>query len=214
MKKFFPLFFTFLVTSLAFSQSNSGWKGYFSYSEIKDVAQSPTRFYAASENALFSKDATSGVIKTTNTVDGLSSEVISAVYFSPTLNKTIIGYENGLVNVINTDGSVRKVVDIINKQLPPNIKRVNHFSEFNGIIYISCDFGICQYNLATLQFGDTYYIGTGPAEVAVKQTTVFDGIIYAAVPSVGIKRADVNNPNLIDANQWSTVINGLWTGVE
>jgi hypothetical protein len=38
-----------------------------------------------------------------------------------------------------------KVVDIINKQLPANRKKMNHFMEFDGIVYVSCDFGM--YNL-------------------------------------------------------------------
>jgi hypothetical protein len=45
--------------------------------------------------------------------------------------------------VINeADGAMLKVVDIINKQLPANMKKVNHFMEFDGIVYVSCDFGI------------------------------------------------------------------------
>jgi hypothetical protein len=40
-----------------------------------------------------------------------------------------------------------KVVDIINKQLPANRKKSDHFMEFDGIVYVSCDFGIVQFNL-------------------------------------------------------------------
>ncbi|NUY81285.1 T9SS type A sorting domain-containing protein [Flavobacterium sp. MAH-1] len=215
MKKNYIFIVAMLLASVfAFPQANPGWTGYFSYTEIKDLTQSPTRFYAASENALFSKDLTTNVIKTTNTIDGLSSQVISAVYHSAATNRTIVGYENGLINVINSDGTITKVVDIINKQLPPNIKRVNHFMESDGIIYISCDFGICQYNITNLQFGDTYYIGTGPSEIIIKQTAVFNGFIYVATQDYGIKRADITNPNLIDANQWTTVTTGSWAGIE
>ncbi len=202
IKKYLLLLALLFVSVTGFSQqANSGWKGYFSYTEIKDMAQGTNKFYAASENALFSKDLTSNVVKTINTIDGLSANVISAVFHSPTSNKTIVGYENGLINVVNPDGSVVKVVDIVNKQLPPNIKRVNHFTEYEGIIYISCDFGICQYNPSNLQFGDTYYIGSGPSEIIVKQSAVFNGYIYAATADYGVKRADVTNPNLIDARK-------------
>jgi hypothetical protein len=41
-----------------------------------------------------------------------------------------------------------KVVDIINKQLPANRKKVNHFMEFDGIVYVSCD--IVQFNLKSM----------------------------------------------------------------
>ena len=215
MKNYVLVLIALLATGFGFSQqADSGWKGYFSYTEIKDLTQSPTRFYAASENALFSKDVNSNVIKTINTIDGLSAQVISAVFHSPTSNRILVGYENGLINVVNPDGSIVKVVDIINKQLPPNVKRVNHFSEHEGIIYISGDFGISQYNPTNLQFGDTYYIGTGPAEIIVRQTAVSDGFIYAATANFGIKRASVSNPNLIDASQWTTVVDGSWAAVE
>lgn len=214
MKNYLLLFVILYCPFWAIAQSNSGWKGYFSYTQIKDVTQSPLKFVAAAENALFSKVVGSGVVTTTNTIDGLSSETITAIHFSPATGKTIIGYENGLLNVLNADGSVVKVVDIINKQLPPNIKGVNHFMEYDGVVYISCDFGICQYTLANLQFGDTYYIGTGPSEIVVNQTAVYNGFIYAATQDYGIKRADITSPNLIDVNQWTTVTTGNWSGIE
>lgn len=208
---FFCLFISFHSN---FAQTSQLWKGYFSYSEVKDVSQSATKFFAASENALFSKNLQTNVLQTTNTVDGLSGQTITAMYFSPTFNKTIIGYNNGLITIINEqDGAILNVVDIINKQLPAQLKKVNHFSEFDGIVYISCDFGIVQYNLATMGFGDTYFIGAGIAEIAVAETAVFDGYIYAATATQGIKRASISNPNLIDATQWATVAQGNFQGI-
>jgi len=214
MKKYFTALLIVLFNSVGFSQTNQLWKGYFSYTAIKDITQSPAKFYAASENALFSKSLTANTIQTTNTVDGLSGQTITALYHSTTLNKTMVGYDNGLIIVINeVDGSMLNVVDIINKQLPPNIKKVNHFMEYNGIVYVSCDFGIVQYNLATLGFGDTYFIGDNGAEIIVSQTAVFNGDIYAAT-SDGIRRALVTNPFLNDFSQWTELVAGTWMGVE
>lgn len=124
MKYFFLALFSILLVPMSFGQKNQPWRGYFSYNDIKDISQSPTQFFAASENALFSKSNTTNEIKTTNTVDGLSGQTISSIYFSPTFNRTLIGYENGLLIVVNeADGKIKKVVDIINKQLPPNLKK-------------------------------------------------------------------------------------------
>ena len=209
-------YFLLLLVSFqaGFAQNNQLWKGYFSYSDIKDVTQSENQFIAASENALFSKNFTLNEIKTINTIDGLSSQTISTIYYSSNFKKTLIGYENGLLIVINeTDGTILNLVDIIKKQLPPNIKKINHFHEFEGIIYISCDFGIVQFKLATLSFGDTYFIGNRISDIIVTQTTVLNGFIYAATISQGIKKAAINNPNLIDANQWNTVENGSFSGI-
>lgn len=214
MKKTFFYVFFLLLFQFSQAQSKLAWQGYFSFNEIKDISESPTTVFAASENALFSKNATTNLLKTTTTVDGLSGQTISAVYYSEAFKKTIIGYENGLMILVNeTDGSILKVVDIINKQLPTNLKKINHFMENNGLVYVSCDFGIVQFNLNTSKFGDTYFIGDNGAEISVKQTTWFNGFIFAATSS-GIRRADSTNPNLIDFSQWTVVNSGSWSSVE
>jgi len=171
-----------------------------SYNEITDLSESSTTIYAASENSLFSKNTATSQIKTTNTIDGLSGQTISSLYHSETFNKTLVGYENGLMIVINeADGSMLNVVDIINKQLPPSTKKINHFMEFEGIVYVSCDFGIVQFKLATLQFGDTYFIGANGAEISISQTTIYNGFIYAA-SNTGIRRAAITNKNRVSYN--------------
>lgn len=214
MKYFFFAILTILSIQVGFTQSNQPWKGYFSYNDIKDISQSPTQFFAASENALFSKSNATNEIKTTNTVDGLSGQTISCIYHSPTFNRTLIGYENGLLIVVNeSDGTIKKVVDIINKQLPPNLKKINHFTEHEGIAYLSCDFGIVQFNLSTLLFGDTYFIGSNGNEVRVNQTVIADGFIYASCASNGIRRANINSENLINFSEWTEINSGSWNGV-
>lgn len=214
MKRSFLYILFLLLFQFNFAQSKLSWQGYFSFNEIKDISESATTVFAASENALFSKNSATNLLKTTTTVDGLSGQTISAVYYSETFKKTIVGYENGLMIVINeTDGSMLKVVDIINKQLSPSIKKINHFMEHNGLLYVSCDFGIVQFNLTTSQFGDTYFVGDNGAEISVKQTTFFNGFIYAATSS-GIRKADSTNPNLVDYQQWLLVNSGDWSSVE
>ena len=214
MKKSFLYILFLIIFQNSFSQNKLSWQGYFSYNEIKDVSVAGTTVIAASENALFSKNPVTNIIKTTTTIDGLSGQTISSMYYSEASKKTLVGYENGLMIVINeTDGSMLKVVDIINKQLPSGIKKINHFMEHNGLIYVSCDFGIVQFNLTTSQFGDTYFIGDAGAEISVKQTAFFNGFIYAATSS-GIRRANSTNANLVDYNQWSVVNSGDWSSVE
>lgn len=214
MKYFFKAFLLFISIQVGFSQSSKSWNSYFSYNEVKDVSESTDKVFAASENALFSKSDVTHEIKTINTIDGLPSQTISALYHSKAFDRTLIGYENGLLVIIDTDGTIRRAVDIINKQINPTIKKINHIHEHEGIAYVSCDFGIVQFNLATLQFGDTYFIGDNGAEIKVFQTVVFNGFIYAATESSGIRRANVLSPNLIDYNEWININPGYWVGVE
>ncbi|MDD3004382.1 T9SS type A sorting domain-containing protein [Flavobacterium sp.] len=214
MKYFLGILLSLFVATISFGQKNQSWKGYFSYNDIKDISQSSTQFLAASENALFSQNLNTSELKTTNTIDGLSGQTISAIYYSSTYKKTLIGYENGLLIVVNeTDGKIKKAVDIINKQLPPNLKKINHFTEYNGIAYLSCDFGIVQFNLSTLLFGDTYFIGYNGDEIRVNQTAIHDGYIYASCTYNGIRKANIESDNLIDFSQWTEINTGNWNGI-
>ena len=215
MKKAFIIILLILAFANNYSQPNLLWKGYFSYNEIKAISQSPERMFAASQNALFSKKIATGEIKTFNTIDGLSGENISTEYHSPTFNKTLIGYENGLLIVINeSDGNVFKAIGIIQKQIPGNVKKINSFYEYNGIVYVSCKFGIVQFNLSNNEFGDTYFLGASITDYQeVLQTTVLNNVIYAAVLYNGIKKGDLANPNLNDFSQWSVFNSSSWNGI-
>lgn len=213
MKNNFWLITCLLLFQFGSAQNQLSWQGHFSFNEIKDISESPTTVFAASENALFSKNAASNTLKTITTVEGLSGQTISAIYYSAAFKKTIIGYENGLMILVNdADNGIVKKVDIINKQLPPSLKKINHIMEHNGFLYVSCDFGIVQFNLSTSQFGDTYFIGDTRNEISVRQTALYNGFIFAATSS-GIKRADITNANLNDYSQWAIVNTGDWRGI-
>ncbi|WP_394758318.1 two-component regulator propeller domain-containing protein [Flavobacterium sp.] len=205
-----------LVSFFGHSQNNKLWKGYFSYNAIKDISQSSTQVYAAAENAYFKRDITTNEIATVSTIEGLSGQNISQIYHSETYKKTIIGHNDGLLIVVNdTDGTMLNVVDILNKpSVPPNKKKINHFMERNGKVYISTDFGISVYDLNLLEFGDTFFIGPGGSNIEILQTTVYNGFIYAVANGYGLIKALATNPNLIDFNQWSMVSATNWLSVE
>ena len=208
------LWFLIVFFQISFSQENRGWKGYFSYNQITAISETNNKIYAAAGNALFYKKLDTNEIKTINTIDGLSGQTISSIYHSSTFNKTMVGYENGLMIIVNdSDGSIFKVVDIINKNIPSNIKKINSFTEYNGVVYISCDFGIVEYKLAALEFGDTFFIGVNGKEEAVYQTAILNGTIYAITQTTGMRRASVTNPNLNDYSQWEFFDSSTWSGI-
>lgn len=214
MKKTLYLIFGLLFSIPFFAQQNQLWRGFFSFNEITDVAATPIRVFATAENAVFSKSLVNNELKTITSINGFKAETITAMHFSVLYNRTFVGNDNGLLLVVNqADGSVFNVIDIVNKpSIAPNKKKINHLYENDGKLYISCDFGLCVFNLATMEFGDTYFIGPAGQEVAVLQTTIYNGMIYAVTRSNGIRRASVANPNLIDFSQWQEFDSGSWLG--
>jgi streptogramin lyase len=196
---------------------SSLWKGYFSFFEIKDITQGNDKIYAASENAIFSYDVFSNEISTLTTINGLSGGNITTIKYSEDFELLIVGYESGLIEIVfDSDSDILSVVDIIEKEsISPSLKKINHFNEDNGLIFISTDYGISVYNLNSLEFGDSYFIGNGGSQIIVNQTAVFDGAIYAACSSGnGLRKADLDNPNIIDYQQWSSIAPGNFIGVQ
>lgn len=212
------LFFFSVVSFLSFSQESAiNWNQHFSYYNIVDISKGSDKIYVAAENAIFEYNPISQEKKTISTVNGLSGDEISKMYYSETYGLLIIGYGNGLLQIYNEeDGNVLTISEIKDKQtIPPNKKTINHFYEFNEFVYISTDFGISIYNLERLEFDDTYFIGTNGTQIRVLQTSIYNDFIYAACQdNNGLKNAPITSDNLIDYDQWSILAPGNFRGID
>ncbi len=207
--------FIFFISQLFFAQQNNQlWKGYFSYNEIVDVESATGKVFAATQNALFSETITSSELNIYNSITSFKSDVVTSIHHSDASNKTFVGNANGLILVQNSDGSVTTKVDIIEEvPVAPNKKRINDFYENNGKLYVATDYGISVMDVNTSEFIITYYIGPSGEETEVLQTTVLNNEIYAVTRNFGIRKGNLNNPNLYDYSQWQTFDNGFWNGI-
>ncbi|MEZ4976404.1 MAG: two-component regulator propeller domain-containing protein [Flavobacteriaceae bacterium] len=208
------LLIPFILLSQDYSNS---WKEYFSYNSINDVVLGNNKLYGSSENAVFSYDLTTHEINELTTINGLSGETITTLHYSETYGLLMIGHDNGLIEIaFDSNNEVLSVVDIVDKPtIPPNDKSINHFNEYNGLVYISTGYGVSVYDLEHLEFGDTYYLGTSGTQINVSQTTIFQDYIYVACQDGnGIKRALLSNPNLIDSQEWEQVTTGDFYAIQ
>lgn len=208
-----------LILQIFFLQAQNfenRWTGYFSYISVKSISQGNDKIYAAAENAIFTYDLSNQEIANITTINGLSGKTITTAHYSDAYGLYIIGYENGLIEIaIDGEDNILKIVDILDKPtIPPNNKKINHFNEYNGRLYISTGYGISVYNLDTLEFGDTYFIGDLGSQINITQTTVLGDLIYASSSENGIKSALVADESIIDFEEWSTVIEGGYKGIQ
>ncbi|MES2813179.1 MAG: T9SS type A sorting domain-containing protein [Bacteroidota bacterium] len=215
MKSIVNVFLIF-VTLIVNAQDSKQWSGYFSYNSIKDLSISPEKVFAAAENAYFTREMSTNLEKKITTIEGLSGENITQIHHSEAYKKTIIGHASGLMIVVNeVSGEMLNVVDILNKpSVPSNKKRINHFNEYNGKLYISTDYGISVFDLSNSEFGDSFFIGPNGTNIEVFQTAVFNNTIYAVTNGYGLLSASVNNPFLVDYNQWTMAQSGNWASIE
>ncbi|MCW9038395.1 T9SS type A sorting domain-containing protein [Altibacter sp.] len=215
--KYFAFLFLTLFSAVSTAQNfEDQWEGYFSYASVIGISQGNGKIYAAAENSVFHYDLGSQELQTISSVNGLSAEAISTIYYSENFGVLVVGYETGLIEiVIDGEDNVLSVVDILDKQtIPPNKKRINHFNEYEGNLYIAADFGISVFDLSALEFGDSYFIGPLGTQIDINQTTVVGDFIYASSSQGGVLRALVDNPDLIDFEEWSTAISGFHRGVQ
>ena len=207
----------FFITFVGIAQNfEDEWKGFFSYVSVKSITQGNDKLFVGAENAVFSFDLSTQEINTISTINGLSGELISTIYYSKDYRVLFIGYENGLIDVvIEGEEDVLKVVDILEKPtIPPNRKRINQFYEYDEQLYIATDYGISVYDIDRLEFGDTYFIGELGAQIQVTQTTVLDPYIYASTLDEGLKRARIDSEDLIDFAEWESISGGGMVGVQ
>lgn len=217
MKKLVVILF-YILPFLSFAQDFSAtWTGHFSFYNVQEVVQGNNKIYAAADNSVFSLDTQTNEIQEITTINGLSGERISTIYYSEIYALLVVGYESGLIEIVfDDDPEVLTVVDIVNRPtIPGTIKKINHINPFENSIYLATDFGISVYNLERLEFEDTYFIGNGGSQIPISQTTIFNGFIYAScLNGNGLRKGDITNPNLIDFNNWQTITTGDFVGVE
>ena len=101
MKLVFKLLVLVLPMSLIAQDFSENWTEFYSYYNIKDVSNGNNKIYAAAENAILIYDIPTNSVRTVSSVNGLSGELITAIHYSETYESLIIGYENGLIEVIN-----------------------------------------------------------------------------------------------------------------
>ena len=207
MKFIAILFFSILSIPLCISQN---WNGHYSYHNSIDTSIGNGKIFTASENAIYIYSTQDDQLSIITTIDGLSGDFISNIYYSTNFNKLIIGYENGLIQIVDfNNDNILTIYDIIEKTtIPPNKKKINEFTEVDNIIYISTDYGVSLYDLNSLEFGDSLFIGEGGTQQQVNQTIINDNFLYAVLPDFGgIKRVNLDL-DIINYQNWELVYSG------
>ncbi len=212
MKKKLLILLSFWA-SLSFSQTDysQNWEDFYSYNNVKDFIKVDDLIYAVVDNAVFTYNTVTNKITKMSSVNGLSGETTTSIFYSDTYQKLVIGYESGLIEVIDNQGNITISSDITNFNIAGN-KTINHIAAFGSKLYLSTSFGIVEYNIENLTFGDTFFIGAASSNVVVNQTVVFQNNIYAATET-GIFVANVNDPFLIDFNNWAHYFSGNFSAI-
>ncbi len=201
MKKLFFLFL-FLIYLPIFSQNDysDSWEDLYSYNNVKDFVKVDNTIYALTDNAVFTYNESTLETNKFSSIRGLSGEVTSSIHYNSTFKRIVIGYQNGLIEVIDENGAITISADIVNFN-QAGAKSINHISEFGNTLYLSTPFAIVEYNIEKLEFGDTFFIGNSSTSLEIHKTLISDDKIYA-VTEDGIFIADITSELLVDFKSW------------
>lgn len=177
------------------------WRTHFAYNSVNQIAQSDNKIYAVSDGALFSLDKQDGGMEFYSKLTGLSDANISKIEYNPLNKQLLIIYSNGNIDVLGT-GGVTNIPDFFIKQMTSS-KNVNQIQFYQNKAYLACNFGIIVLNMDKKEVADTYYIGPNATQVAVLNTTINNGIIYALTKSA-IFQASITETQLVNYEFWST----------
>ena len=162
------LIFLIFSTSSVVAQSDfsDAWEDFYSYNNVKDFVKVENMLYALSDNAIFTYDFITQETEKLSSVQGLSGETTSAIHYSVETDRLVIGYENGLLEVVDSDGSITISADIVSFNQTGE-KSINDIFEYQEKLYVSTSFAIVEYDITELEFGDTFFIGNNSTDVSI-----------------------------------------------
>lgn len=195
----------FLVVTSLRGQENAKWNSYFSYQELVALTHGRDVVFGATPSALLRYNINSAGVEVYNTISGLKTNTITALYFSEIHQKLLVGNEDGSLLVFDLKSDrIRTILDIKNKpSLQQSERRINAFLEIKGEVYIATNYGISVFNLNNNAFGDSYYLGKDGKNTAVRDVVATTNDLVA-ITAEGIKQINLQNPNKVNYRQWVT----------
>lgn len=205
---FKKIFFLLLTTTiqLTFAQDfSSNWKSHFSYNDIVAITGSETNIYAAASNSIFIHSIAQNTNKQFTTVNGLSAEDIGIINYDSLRGLIIVGFTNGLIEIINENTNEVTSLNDITTQInfPVDQIKINDFFIDEDTLYVATGFGIVEYDLENRVFKSTYLLSDSLSVVSdITGVGVLGDSIIASIAGRGTFSGNKNDPNLIEFSNW------------
>ena len=180
--------------------SIGNWRTHLPYQKVIAVEPVGNKIYAATEYELFYYDTQDNSINILNKINGLSDIGISTMRYNTSQRKLFVAYTNANVDLIDSDGNIKNMSEIKDKNMVGN-KSINNVFFDGDLAYVACGFGIVVFDLKKEEVKDTYYIGNQGDAVNVTDVAFFQGRIYASTDD-GVYYASQDAQNLANYSAW------------
>jgi hypothetical protein len=188
------------LSSSAFGQLGTGqWRMHVAAAQAIDVAYGDGLALAALKTGVIEYDEAAGETKIYNDQNGLSDILVSCISYDSGTKSFFIGYDNGNIDQLYSDGSIVNIPAIKLASITGN-KRINSFTSRNGRVFAATGFAIIVLDPIKHEVKDTYKPFASPKNY---QSILFLNDSIYALHNDGMVRAFENNPLLGNSNNWT-----------
>ena len=121
------------------------WRAHSAYSEVNEVVATKHKVYALSTHSLFSVDKVSEEIAYHNRQTGLNASTIEHIYHNAVLDELLICYQNGQIDIIDSEDNIYNIPDLYLKQTNHS-KQINDIHMYQSKAFLAMPFGIICLN--------------------------------------------------------------------
>jgi hypothetical protein len=191
-----------MSNSLWAADNDKHWSTHFAYNSVQQIALDDHSVYAVANGKLFSINQLSEKVTLYNNFYGMHGTDIAQIAYDSLRHQKLLIYTNGKIDLWTSQGQMRYVPDLYNKQMTES-KMCNNITIHDSTAYLSMDFGILTFDLNKHEIVDTYYIGDEAKATRVLDVLVKDETLYAQTPD-GILAANIHD-NVVDYRYWHPV---------
>ena len=117
------------------------WRSHAAFTQINEVVVMGDKAYGLSSNSLFSVNKQDGEIEYYTKLNGLSSSVIDHIAYNEELDRMLITYRNGQIDIMPSDENVHNISDLFLKQISAS-KQVNDICMYQDKAILAMSFGL------------------------------------------------------------------------
>ncbi|MGI4742380.1 MAG: two-component regulator propeller domain-containing protein [Janthinobacterium lividum] len=206
MRYFFPLLLVLWVWGLAAraqSVAYGDWQLHLPANHPQTLADAGDRLYVADDASFYYLDKNLNSTQRLSRREGLSDVGVNTVAYDSANNQVIVAYQNGNLDLLRADGTVKNITDILRKAIQ-TAKTITQIQVYNGVAYLASNLGLIVLDLTKFEVRDTYSaIGPSGQAVTVYGTAVVHDTIFAST-SQGVLRGRISAAvNLLDYRSWT-----------
>ena len=179
------------------------WKTHFSYNNPTIIEDAGNMVYALSDGSIIAINKETEETQALSRLTGLHGGGLINICYNSNTRKTLLLYQNGLIDIIYPDGSVKSMPDILLSTITTS-GEYYHLYSYEDRIYICSSLGILCVNMRKNEISETYVLLDNNKAVFPQYVCIIEDSIYAA-SSEKIYVASMR-ANLSDGASWKSMI--------